>query len=210
MTEIHVGRLLRASTRACVAGCQIGQPFPDFGSMVTIPLENDVCIYGLVTDIHIDDDGLVRQLAALGEVPEEIIQDNRLNRNVPVELSVIFVGHARQEVISHRLPPFPPLSLDSMLTCTTAAIRKFTESGRFGYLRHILNAENVAVADLIAAHLLHAWQAHKEVHHQDWLNGAVREVIAQLRDDHAALSAVLGAVADAVPFEQSEEQRGGK
>ena len=202
MTEIHVGRLLRASTRACVAGCQVGQPFPGFGSMVTIPLENDLRIYGLITDIHIDDDGLVRQLAALDAVPEEIIQDNRLNRNVPVELSVVFIGHARHEIISHTIPPFPPLSLDSMLACTPAMQRDFTSAGRFGYLRHILNAEQVPIADLIAAHLQQTCQAHEEVQQPQWLDGAIREVIAQLRDDHAALSAVLSAIADALPADQ--------
>lgn len=208
MTDIHVGRLLRASTRGCVAGCHVGQDFPDFGSMVVIPLEADVRIFGLLTDIHIDDDGLVRQLAALGEVPEEVIQDNRLNRNVPVELSVIFIGHALGNDYTHRLPPHPPLSLDSMLTCGDELLRTFTSTGRFGYLRHILHAENISVADLIAAHLLQTSQAHAAAGNMDWLNGAIREIISQLRDDHTSLTAVLGAVADALPADQLENRGG--
>ena len=46
-------------------------------------------VFGLIYDIHIDDDGLVRQLVTAEGVSDEIILDNRQNRNVPVEVSVI-------------------------------------------------------------------------------------------------------------------------
>lgn len=199
MTEIHVGRLLRSNIRGCVAGCQASQDFPEFGAMVVIPLKEDVRIFGLVTDIHIDDDGLVRQLAAAENVPDEVIQDNRLNRNMPVEMSVIFIGHARGDEVFHRLPPQPPLSLDSLLTCGADLTRAFTRTGRFGYLRHILSAEEVATADLLAAHLAQAGSAHAACGDHEWPTDAIREVISLLRDDHELLTAVLGAIADILP-----------
>ncbi len=199
MSEIHIGRLLRANTRGCVTGCQVNQPFPAFGSLVSIPLDEAVKAYGLVTDIHIDDDGLVRQLAASGNLPEEVIQDNRLNRNVPVELSVLFVGYSDGSKVSHLLPPRPPLSLDRMFTCSEEEIRAFTSAGRFGYLRHILGALDLPSADLLAAHLMQAGRAHAAKGNAAWAKDAIQEVITLLRDDHAALSAVLGAIADAYP-----------
>ena len=199
MSEIHIGRLLRANTRGCVAGCQINQPFPAFGSLVSIPLNESVKAYGLVTDIHIDDDGLVRQLAASGSLPEEVIQDNRLNRNVPVELSVIFIGSSDSGKVSHLLPSHPPLSLDRMFTCSNEEIRAFTSSGRFGYLRHILGALELPSADLLAAHLMQAGKAHAEKGNVAWAKNAIQEIITLLRDDHASLTAVLGAIADAYP-----------
>ena len=206
MTEIQVGRLLRASIRGCVAGCQASQIFPDFGAMVVIPLKGDIRIFGLVTDIHIDDDGLVRQLAAADNVPDEIIQDNRLNRNMPVEMSVIFIGHARGGEISHQLPPQPPLSLDSLLTCGADLARAFTRAGRFGYLRHILSADEVATADLLAAHLAQAGGAHAAAGDMSWLTDAIREVITLLRDDHELLTAVLGAIADILPAPAADDE----
>ena len=68
------GACLRANSHGCVAGCLVNQPFPAFGSLVSIPLDDTVKAYGLVTDIHIDDDGLVRQLAASGNLSEEVIK----------------------------------------------------------------------------------------------------------------------------------------
>jgi len=199
MSEIHIGRLLRANTRGCVTGCQVNQPFPAFGSLVSIPLDEGVKAYGLVTDIHIDDDGLVRQLAATDSLPEEVIQDNRLNRNVPVELSVLFVGSSDNSSVSHLLPPRPPLSLDRMFTCSEEEIRTFTSAGRFGYLRHILGALDLPSADLLAAHLMQAGKAHAAKDNSTWAKDAIQEIITLLRDDHASLTAVLGAIADAYP-----------
>jgi hypothetical protein len=209
MSKIHIGRLLRANTRMCVAGCPAGQLLPAFGSLVSIPLSNELIAYGLVMDIHIDDDGLVRQLAVSGSVPDEVIEDNRINRNVPVELSVLFIGHAQKEKISHLLPPQPPLSLDNIYSCSDEEIRKFTSAGRLGYFRHILAAEDVSTADQLAAHLLQAGNAHVGGGNDTWLRSAVREIITLLRDDHAVLSAVLSAIADAFPeFAQAQQGEG--
>jgi hypothetical protein len=104
MTTLQIGRLLRASTTGCVVGCRVTQiNAPAFGGMVRIPLDAglETQVYGLVYDIHIDDDGLVRQLITAEGVPEDVIQDNRVNRNVP--------GGSERAV--HRIPaPWAHLS----------------------------------------------------------------------------------------------------
>ena len=94
MTAIEIGRLLRAGTTGFVAGCRVSQiESPSFGALVRAPLEAGYQIYGLIYDIHIDDDGLVRQLVTTEGIDAAVIADNRLNRNVPIETSVLAVGY---------------------------------------------------------------------------------------------------------------------
>ncbi|MGE5123222.1 MAG: hypothetical protein ACM3H7_01800, partial [Acidobacteriaceae bacterium] len=141
MTQFEIGRLLRAGTTGFVVGCRVSQmEAPSFGALVRVALEGDYQVFGLIYDLHIDDDGLVRQLVTAEGVEEAVIADNRLNRNVPLELSVLAVGYQLQGKISHLLPPRPPLSLDKIYLCTPAEVRQFTHTGRFGYFRHVLRA----------------------------------------------------------------------
>jgi len=199
MNEIYIGRLLRANTRTCVVGCQINQLPPPFGSLIGIPLDEELKAYALITDVHIDDDGLVRQLSVADNVAEEVIADNRINRNIPIELSAIFVGYTKEGNISHLLPPRPPLSLDKIFLCDGEETCRFTSDGQLGYLRHILGAENISIPDLLAVHLVQAGKAHQKIDGGSWLQSALQEVITLLRDDYKTLSAVLIAIADAFP-----------
>ena len=192
--EIEIGRLLRASTTGFVIGCRVSQnDSPAFGSLVKAPLETNLQIYGLIYDMHIDDDGLVRQLVTAGTTDESIIADNRLNRNVPLEMSVITVGYRQGNRISHMLPPRPPLSLDVIHLCSPAELCEFSSVGRFGYFRHVLRAADLPAGELLAAHLQQAQAAHGD---NEWLGAATHELITLLRDDYAALGSVLGALSE--------------
>ncbi|MDD2695336.1 MAG: hypothetical protein PHD58_05400 [Anaerolineales bacterium] len=205
MSAIEIGRLLRANTREFVVGCRVSQlNAPAFGALVRIPLEGEYQVYGLIYDIHVDDDGLVRQLVTAEAVDANVIADNRVNRNVPIEMSVLSVGYRAGTQIVHLLPPKPPLSLDLIYLCEADEIRRFTSAGRFGYLRHILGAENLAVGELLAAHLQQAGQAHAEGGHAGWVNTATQELIVLLRDDYPTLMSVLGAIADSQPAAAQE------
>lgn len=200
MSAIEIGRLLRANTHEFVVGCNASQlAAPEFGALARIPLEDHYQVYGLIYDIHVDDDGLVRQLVTAENVDANIIADNRVNRNVPIEMSVLSIGYAVGEQIFHLLPPRPPLSLDSIYLCNPQEVRRFTTAGRFGYFRHILRAENLPVGELLAAHLQQASQAHAAAGESAWVNAATQELIILLRDDYATLMSVLGAVADSLP-----------
>jgi len=153
----------------------------------------------LVYDIHIDDDGLVRQLATVGSVPEEIVFDNRINRNVPVEMSIIFIGYSVENKISHLLPPRPPLSLDEMYICDPEDLRNFTNAGHFGYFRHIISGQDIPAGELLSAHLQAASTAQKIDGNPNWINEAIQEIIILLRDNHELMTNVLGAIGDAFP-----------
>jgi hypothetical protein len=199
MTTYEIGRLLRAGTTGFIAGCSVSQlKAPSFGALVCAPLTEDYKIYGIIHDIHIDDDGLVRQLVTASQVDESTVADSRVNRIVPVEMSVLSVGYEQGEVVSHLLPPRPALSLDRVYLCNEAELLRFVRAGRFGYFRHILQAKDVPVGELLAAHILQVKQAAGD---EDWTRRATRELITLLRDDYPTLMAVLGALGDALPTE---------
>lgn len=199
MEPLEIGRLLRAGTAGFVFGCRVSQlDAPALGSLVRVPLEDGYQVYGLINDIHIDDDGLVRQLVTADSVDEAVIADNRINRNIPIEISVLVVGYEQNGVIRHILPPRPPLSLDQIYLCTPEEIQSFTSSGNFGYFRHILRGDNFPVEEILAAHLLQAQSAHAEAGNASWQDLALQELITVLRDDYPRLMGVLGAASDAL------------
>jgi hypothetical protein len=198
-SAIEIGRLLRAGTTGFVVGCRVSQlESPTFGGLVRVPIEDEYQIYGLIHDIHIDDDGIVRQLVTADNVDDAIIADNRVNRNVPVEISVLTVGYQQNGQIKHLLPPRPPLSLDVIYLCNSEELCQFSETGHFGYFRHVLRSKDAPVSELLAAHIEQTNAVHLDAGNQQWAQQATRELITQLRDDYSTLMAVLGALADAV------------
>lgn len=200
MTSIEIGRLLRASTTGFVVGCRVSQlEAPAFGTLVRVPIGDSYQIYGLIYDIHIDDDGLVRQLVTAEGIDEAVITDNRLNRNVPVEMSVLAVGYQADGTIYHLLPPRPALSLDVIYLCEDAEMCAFTGAGRFGYFRHVLRATELPIGDLLGAHLRQVQAAQRRAGNEVWAVEATKELIVLLRDDYPSLMSVIGTLSDAIP-----------
>ena len=197
MSGIEIGRLLRSGTTGFVVGCRVNQlDAPSFGALVRVPLEDQTQVYGLIYDIHIDDDGLVRQLITAQEVPEEVLQDNRTNRNVPVEIGVLALGYEQDGKVFHLLPPRPPLSLDAIYLCTEDEIARFSGAGRLGYFRHILRNADLPVDELLAAHLMGARAAQNAAGNPGWYESALQELITLMRDDTQRLMDVLGALSE--------------
>lgn len=196
MASIRIGHLLRAGTTGFVAGCSVSQAeTPAFGTLVRAPLDKDYSVYGLIHDIHINDDGLVRQLVTAGNISTEVMHDNRERRIVPVEMSVLAVGFEQSGNISHLLPPRPPLSLDEIFLCSDAELAKFTGAGKFGYFRHVLQSKDIPIGELLAAHIL---QVKQKTKNEQWVGQATQELITLLRDDYPTLMSVLGALGEVV------------
>jgi hypothetical protein len=190
---LEVGRVLSAGTTAFVVGCRVNQlETPSFGALVRAPLKSAYQVYGLIHDIRIQDDGLIRQLVTAEQVSEEVLRDNRERRIVPVELSVAVLGCEVGGQIRHHLPPRPPLSLDLVYLCDRAEVQRFTAAGHFGYLRHLLRLQDLPTGEILAAHIRHARSAHPDPH--AWTEAAVKELITLLRDDYSTLTSVLGAL----------------
>jgi len=196
--QIEIGRLLRAGTTGFIAGCRVNQlDTPAFGALVRAPLSDNYQVYGLIYDIHIDDDGLVRQLVTADNVSEEVMRDNRERRIVPVEMSVLSVGYETEGKIVHLLPPRPPLSLDVIYLCDEKDVVRFTSVERFGYFRHVLQNQDIPIGEVLAAHIQQAGKAHGQGS-EKWKEQATQELITLLRDDYPTLMSVLGSLSEIV------------
>lgn len=188
---------MRAGTTGLVAACTVPQAeAPEFGALVRVPLEHQIQTFGLIYDIRISDDGLVTQLATSPQISPEIVADNRLNRNVPVEMSILSVGMEAAGEISYLLPPRPPLSLERITLCDPQEVSRFTGKGSFGYFRHILRGTEFPPAELLASHLKQAARANLENGNPTWLESAEGELISLLRNDYPTLMQLLNAVRD--------------
>lgn len=199
---IEIGRLLRSNLTGFVAGCRLGQQgLPSLGTLVRVPINTRLEAFGLVHDIHMDDDGLVRQLATSQVLPPEVLADNRSNRNMPVEISIVTVGRKQDKALSHLLPGQPPISLDLIYKCSSEELCAFTSLGRFGYFRHLLGNREIRASELLAAHLDQARTAHLADGNPEWFKKAAQELIILLRDDYPTLMNVLKALGD-LPVEK--------
>ena len=186
--EIQVGRIIRSSTTRFAVGCRVLRPeVPVFGGLVKVRVLDDE-VYGLIHDVRTEDDPYVRQIAALDEVRPEYIEDQRRNRQVPIEVGVLVVGYRRAGAIIHRLPPQPPLSLDVLYTCPAEELAEFTE--RFDYFRLVLDNRDLPCDELIAANLRAAAEA-RQAQGYGFLVEAGRELARLLALDPARLDAVL-------------------
>lgn len=198
--NLEFGRTLRASTVGFAVGCRVGElQKPAFGSLVKAqPVDEREAIYGLIYDMHIDDDPLVRRLVLAENPPEAIINDQRDNRLLPIEMSVLAIGYAQNNTIRHSLPPRPPLNLDPVELCQEQdEIIRFTNN--LGYLRLILRAQggNVPVDQLLVAHIT-------QIHYlrgsdNDWAMRVIAELVELLRSNYDVLIPTLEAVSEALP-----------
>jgi hypothetical protein len=119
-----------------------------------------------------------------------------------VEIGVLFIGYEKGERISHLLPPRPPLSLLAIYPCGEQEISTFVGTGSLGYLRHILRAEELPTAELLAAHVHQVGAIQRKNGHAEWVESVTRELITLLRDDYATLNTVLGSLADSGSYQK--------
>jgi hypothetical protein len=189
-TTLPIGWVLRASTVGFAVGCRVLQPnVPQFGDLVKVPLPDDTHIFGLIYDVQVEDDLAVRQLILAGEMEPEAILDQRENRLVPIEISVLIVGHQHNETVIQGLPPQPPLSLDMLIMCNQADIRAFTR--QLDYLRLVTNAAQIPADELLIANLNQAAAAHPPEVRRQFLLNAGRELARLLSFDTVRLDGIL-------------------
>jgi len=194
--SIPIGKLLRADNSQFVAGCRVRElETPAFGSLVRASLEDQTDVYGLITNISINDDGLVRQLVSGVSIPGEYTADNRYNRNLPVEIHVLTIGYQSDGEIQHHLPPRPPLSLDQLFLCDSSEVARFTSHG-LTYLRHILRLADQPIEELLVAHLSQARRVQDSLGNPEWYEAACQRLIVLLRDDYPRLTQVLDALSE--------------
>lgn len=190
---IRVGRVLRASVGSFVVGCRaVAESLPPFGALVRT--DESAPSFGLVFDIAMSDDPLVRQLAVSADVPAEIILDQLENRRLPVEISVLAVGYSLDGGRRQGLPPRPPLSLDHIYLCDNDELEAFTD--RLDHLRLVLNSREVPAEELLVAHLRKAAAARGSRQREAFIEDAGRELARLLGGDLLLLDAILRGITD--------------
>ena len=188
--ELQVGRVLEAGTRGFAIGCAVMQPdIPAFGSFVKAELEaSGRVIYGLIYDVRVEDDPFVRQFIGANP-PDEVVMDQRENRQVPIEVRILAVGCSEGAVIRHCLPSQPPVTLDWLYQCSDGEVRIFTQ--RFDYFRLILEAREAPSDELLAASVRAAAAARPGGEREAFLVDAGRELVRLLAGDPTRLEGVL-------------------
>lgn len=199
-TNPQIGRILRASTTGFAVGCRVGQlSLPAFGALVrACPVDERESIYGLIYNMNIDDDQLVRRLVLAENPPTSVIEDQRQNRLLPIEMSVIAIGYEQDGMVLHGLPPRPPLNLDPVeLVQDVGDVVAFTE--RLSYLRLILRATGspVPVDQLLVAHILNVYKLRGN--DGGWATAVTQELIELLRSNYDILIPTLEALSDTLP-----------
>jgi hypothetical protein len=185
---LPVGRVLRSSTTSFTLGTKtLAAEVPRFGGFVKVAAPDGGDIIGLIYDVVIDDDLFARQLIG-AEVGAEYIADQRVNRQVPIEISVLVVGHARQGKMYQYLPAQPPIALDEIVTCSDTEVVQFTAD--FTYFRTVLNAKDAPADELLAAALRLAAEA-RGAQGRDFLVRAGRELSRLLAFDTVRLEGLL-------------------
>ena len=198
--ETEIGRVLRANTTGFAVGSRVNQlSTPGFGSLVKAqPAGEHEAIYGLIYNINIDDDQLIRRLVMVEDPRPEVIEDQRRNRILPIEMSVLAAGYRLNDTLYYSLPPRPPLNLDPVLLVEdTQELLQFTDN--LGYLRLILRAEGsrIPVDQLLVAHMHDVYRRRGD--DVEWVISVVRELIELLRSNYEVLIPTLEALSSVLP-----------
>ena len=194
-TEL-VGRVLRASTRGFTCGThslQIGYQH-DFGAFVKVSIANDDSLFaiGLIYAVEIKDDLLISELVMSDAVDSSVLRDQRENRMVPVEISVINIGYGVDRSFVHSLPPRPPMSLSPVHLCSADEVYFFSQ--RLDFFRLVANAREVPSDDLLAAMIRYAAGAYQADERYDFIVRSGRHLAHLLSGDTRRLSAVLALI----------------
>jgi hypothetical protein len=185
--SIPVGRVLRSSTSMFTIGTRVlPVEVPLFGAFVKAQINSNCDAFGLVYDVLIEDDQLSRQLIAADK--PEYVADHRFNRQVPIDISVLIVGHRLSDRLYQYLPPQPPIALSKIGTCTREEIAQFTSD--FTYFRTVLNAKDAPADELLAASLRLAAEA-RGTQSREYLVRAGRELSRLLAFDAVRLEGLL-------------------
>jgi hypothetical protein len=184
----QVGKVISASNARVAVGCRLlRSQVPTFGALVKAEAEDEIEILGLIRDVQLLDDPLIRQVAVLTEERPELIAD-QYQRLLPIEVHVQVVGYRCDDRWCYWLPPQPPMSLARIVTCTDDELCRFTE--RFDYFRLVIEGRDPLADELLAAHLRQAAAARGDAG-PGFLVEAGRELARLLAMDLSRLDGLL-------------------
>jgi hypothetical protein len=191
-----VGRVLRASTRGYACGTHSTRidNRHDFGAFVKVPIANDPQLFaiGLIYAVEIKDDLLISELVMAESVDPNVLHDQRENRMIPVEISVLNIGYGVGRDYVHSLPPRPPMSLSQVQLCNAEEVYYFTQKQDF--FRLIVRASEVPSDDLLAAMIRYAAGAYPTGERYDFVVRCGQRLTRLLSADMSRLSSILALI----------------
>lgn len=195
-----IGLVTRCSSRGFVGAKRLPETdLPIFGDFCSVEAQlGQSRVIGLIYDISIQDDEFARQMAAAEGLDPKQIEDQRLNRLLPVEISALSVGFQRQDQISQMLPPQPPISMASIYPLTDAEVIEFTQ--RLDFIPLVLSARQIPCDDLVAAMLMRAAARRPEDQRRPFLMEAGRVCAGFLAGDLTRLEYILRALNQPLPW----------
>jgi hypothetical protein len=188
---LRVGKVMRVSSQGFVVGCRVMQEdVPTFGSFVRAEGRTPGgAIYGLIYDVTVEDDLMVRRVVMAESPDEEAVRDQPVNRQIPIEVSVLTVGRREGDRIIHCIPPQPPVTMNVLYRCSPDEVVGFTQ--RLDYFRLVLNRPEVPADELLAASLRAAAEMRPEQEREGFLVAAGRELARLLAGDLLRLDGLL-------------------
>ncbi|NWF70614.1 MAG: hypothetical protein HXY40_16130 [Chloroflexi bacterium] len=194
LEDLIVGRVLRSSTTGFDCGTHSTRldDRHSFGAFVEAPIANrdDVYAIGLIYAVRVDDDPLVSELVRAETVEDNVLRDQRENRLIPVEISVINIGWRNTERTFPGLPPRPPMSLADVTACDRLVVSHFTS--KHDFFRLVLNAAEVPSDDLLAAALHYASaRAYEPDERETFMIDSGRKLVRLLSHDLKRLAHLL-------------------
>lgn len=195
-----IGLVTRCSSRGFVGAKRLPESdLPIFGDFCTVEAQQGQSqVIGLIYDISIEDDEFARQMASAEDLDPKQIEDQRLNRLLPVEISALSVGFRRQDHISQSLPPQPPISMAPIHPLSDDEVIEFTR--QLDFIPLVLSANQVPCDDLVAAMLMRAAARRPEEQRPDFLLEAGRVCAGYLARDLSRLEYILRALNQPLPW----------
>ena len=195
-----IGLVTRCSSQGFVGAKRLPETdLPIFGDFCTVEAQQGQSkVIGLIYDISIQDDEFARQMAAAEDLDPKLIEDQRLNRLLPVEISALSVGFRRQDQISQSLPPQPPISMAPIHPLSDQEVIEFTR--RLDFIPLVLSASQLPADDLVAAMLMRAAARRPQEQRRPFLLEAGRVCADYLARDLTRLEYILRALNQPLPW----------
>jgi len=171
---------------------------PPLGALVSVRLDDGCRVFGVVAGAYtegLDTGARPVPRATDARQDADVYRDNPdLAHVLRTCFRCLVVGFHDGERVRHYLPAAPAPIHYSVAVCERADIQAFTTA--FAYFPLLVNARNVAVEEVLAAHVRFVAAGRGDQRNSDESGDqmrvrAGREIAALLRDDHARLRTIL-------------------
>ena len=161
--DTRVGEVVEASTSGFVAQCHRLYDAPPLGALVRCG-PPAAAVYAIVAEVATRSLDPGRRPTAVGhedDTDDDVYRRNpQLSRLLSTEITAVTVAHVAGDSLLRYLPPSPPRIHAFVSLCTTAELRRLSDS--LDFLPGVLSAPVASPDDVAAAFLRQAAAAHDD------------------------------------------------